>query len=153
MSIGAADILGTLLSHAKVIGSIEAARLGEFKSAPPSGVCFAVWVENLGTAPGGHGLATTTGMLSFTARLYKRLKMDKGDDDAELKLTRAADLYLDRLNGDLTLGAIARNVDMLGEMGEPMQWDFGYLQIDSDIHRTADLPGRVIVNDAWTQAE
>lgn len=152
MSVDAAGVLRKLVDHAKLSGvKFEVARLGEFKSAPPNGLCFALWVEDLGSAPAGSGLATTTALMRCTARLYMPLTY-RPEEDIEIRPAAAADAYLTRLNGDLTLGGTVRNIDILAEMAEQPVWRFGHANIDNKLFRIADLPIGVIFNDAWEQS-
>lgn len=150
MTVNATGVLTALLDYAKALGVFEVARLTEFKSAPPNGLCFALWAQQLGSAPTGSGLASTTALLQATAQIYFPA-FQKPEDDAELKVIGAADGYLDRISGGFTLGGLVRNVDLLGEMGEPLRWEFGYINIDNKISRTAVLQIRAVFNDAWTQ--
>lgn len=154
MSFGAGAVLTALLDHARNLGGFERARVGEFKAAPGPGLSFAVWAGTLGSSPEGSGLATTTGLFQASARLY--YPMVGREDDvapaAEVLMTDAADGYLGRLNGDLTLGGLVRDVDVLGMDGVVLEWQFGYTTIDNTLHRIADLPVRAVKNDAWTQA-
>lgn len=150
MTVGAATALTRLLNHAKATGVFEVARLGEFKQTPPNGLCFAVWSQNLGSAPMGSGLADTAALMKSTARIYMPLSY-RPESDIELKTVDAADLYLGRLNGDLTLGGACRNIDILSEMADQLTWDFGHANIDNKLFRIADLPIGVIFNSAWTQ--
>lgn len=142
-------VLTALLDHALATGLFEVAMIGEFISAPPSGLCFAVWADNLGSAPGG-GLSTTNAVLALTARIYFPA-LHNPRSEIEIHVTRAASAYLGRLNGAFTLGGQARNVDILGELGDPLLWNFGHATIDSKPSRIADLPIRVIFNDTWEQ--
>lgn len=152
MVVDAAGALGRLRDHARAIKTVtfEVARIGEFKQAPPNGLCFAVWVQRLGSAPMGSGLAATSALLRCTARIYMPLTY-RPEEDVELKPLAAADGYLERLNGDLTLGGLARNIDILAEMSDQPEWDFGHANIDNKLFRIADLPIGVIFNNAWEQ--
>lgn len=149
--VGAGTALLGLHSAAKRLGVFEVARVGEFRSAPPNGVCFAVWAQELGSGVGG-GLATTAPLLSATARIYAP-GMRKPEQDLETEVLNAADLYLGALNGAFTLGGSARNVDILGEQGDPLKWQFGHIVIDNKISRIADLQVHVVLRSEWTQAE
>lgn len=151
MSLGAGAILTAQLDHAKAIGVFEVARLGEFKTAPPAGLTFSLWTQNLGAAPDGSGLASTTAILHTTARVMIPMTT-KPEDTAEVKIVSAADAYMARLSGDFTLGGLVRNVDLLAQMGEPMRWAFGYILIDQKMMRIADLEIYVVLNDLWEQA-
>lgn len=151
MSAGAGAVLTAMLNLAKGLGVFEVARLTEFKSAPPQGLCFALWVQQLGAAPTGSGLDSTTAVLQATARIYIQM-FTKPEELVEVRITDAADAYMGALSGSFTLGGLARNVDLLGEMGEPMIWTYGYVTIGSTMYRIADLPINVVINDVWTQA-
>jgi len=151
-TVGAGDVLRELHNIAKRLGVFAVARVGEFRNAPPNGVCFAVWAEQLGAAATGHGLASTTPLFQGTARLYVP-GFRKPDDDLEVELLTAADLYLGALSGGFSLRGLARNVDLLGEQGEPLNWKFGHINIDNKISRMADMSINVVLKNEWTQAE
>lgn len=150
MTVGADVVLGRLRDHAKILGLFEVARIGEFKSAPPGGLTFAVWSQRLGSSPVGSGLATTAALLQVTCRIYMPLT-HRPEDEIETKPVAAADAYLGRINGAFTLGGAARNVDLLGEAGELPMWEMGHANIDNKLFRIADLNLRIIFNDSWTQ--
>lgn len=152
MSVNASTALRRLRDHAKLsIKGFEVARLGEFKSAPPNGLCFALWPQRLGSSPVGSGLASTNALLRCTARIYLSLTY-RPEEDIEIKVTDAADQYLGRINGDYTLGGAVRNVDILGEAGDLPSWEYGHANIDNKLFRIADLNMNVIFNDSWEQA-
>lgn len=151
MSVGALAILTAQLDHAKALGSFEVARIGEFKSMPPLGLTFSVWSQELGAAPSGSGLASTTAILHTTARVMISMTA-KPEDSAEVRIVEAADAYMARLSADFTLGGLVRNIDLLGEMGERMRWQFGYILIDKLMLRIADLQIYTVLNDLWEQA-
>lgn len=151
----APDVGGALYrlrDHARALGVFEVARTGEFKSAPPKALCFAVWVQRFGSSPVGSGLASTNALLRCTARIYFPM-LHKPEDEIEPKVFGAAGLYLGRINGDYTLGGLVRNVDILGETGGELAWEGGYVDIDNNKSRIADLNMNVIFNDSWTQSE
>jgi hypothetical protein len=151
MSVDIEGTLTRLLNHAKALGVFEVARLTEFKSAPPNGLCFALWIQRLGPAPAGSGLAATSALLRCTARIYMPM-LYRPESDIEPKVFGAASGYLGRLNGDLTLGQTVRNIDVLAEMADQPVWEGGYANIDNKLYRIADLPIGVIYNDSWEQS-
>lgn len=151
MALGASAILTALLDHAHATGMFNVVRAAEFKSSPPSGLCFALWAQSLGPAPTGSGLASTTALMHCTAQIHYPA-FATPEEDVDLKVVGAADAYMGRLHGDFTLGGLARNADLLGEMGEPMEWTFGYLNVDNKVSRIAVLQIYIVINDLWTQA-
>ena len=150
MSVDVTGTLRRLLDHAKVLGVFEVARLTEFKSAPPNGLCFALWVQRLGVSPVGSGLASSNALLRCTARIYFPM-LHRPESDIEPKVFGAAGAYLERINGDYTLGGTVRDVDLLGEAGDVPTWEGGYANIDNKLSRIADLNMNVIYNNSWEQ--
>jgi hypothetical protein len=149
--VGAGAVLATLANHARLTGSFEVIRVGEFKTPPPNGLSFAVWMQTLGVAPTGSGLAATTALLHATARIHLPM-LYQPEDGIEVLVADAADAYMGRLHGAFTLGGLVRDVDLLGEMGEPMLWQYGYITIGQAIYRIAELQIYAVLNDVWTQA-
>lgn len=150
MSVDVSGALRRLLDHAKVLGVFEVARLTEFKQAPPNGLCFALWVQRLGSSPVGSGLASTNASLACTARIYFPMT-HRPEDEIETRVFGAADGYLGRLNGGYTLGGLVRNIDILNEAGGDMAWEGGYANIDNKLYRIAELNMNVIFNNSWEQ--
>lgn len=150
MSAGVGTILKRLLSHARLSGKPERARISEYKTPPGDGLSFAVWLQGLGSAPDAGGLGVTAALLHVTTRWYMPM-LHRPEEDIEIKIGDAADAYLARLNVDYGLGGAVRNVDILGEFGDPLAWSFGYVMIDKTMYRIADLPLMMVINDVWTQ--
>ncbi len=150
MSANASAILVALRDHARAIGVFDVVRVAEFKSEPPNGLCLGLWMQQLGVSPGAGGLAVSSALLQATAQIYYPA-FSTPEEDIDLKVTNAADLYLGRLNGDVTLGGLVRNIDILGEFDEPIAWIYGYVTIGQKVSRTATLPINAVINDAWTQ--
>jgi hypothetical protein len=151
MSVDVEGTITRLVNHAKMLGAFEVARATEFKSAPPNALCFALWVQRLGSSPVGSGLSSTNAALQVTARIYFPMT-HKPEAEIEGKVFGAAGGYLGRINGDYTLGGTVRNVDILGEVGDVLAWQGGYLAIDNKVSRIADLNMNVIFNNSWEQA-
>lgn len=145
-------VLTTLLDYAREQGVYEVVRLTEFTTPPPSGLCFALWAEALGTTQTGTGLASTNALVRCMARIYYPA-FGKDSATHEVRMINAASGYLGKLNGGFTLGGTVRNVDILGETGELPEWEFGHAGIDNKISRIADLSIRAVLNDVWIQGE
>lgn len=150
MSVDVTGALRKLLDHAKILGVFEVARLTEFKSAPPNALCFALWVQRLGSSPVGSGLSSTNALLRATARIYFPMT-HRPEDEIETRVFSAAAGYLGRINADFTLDGTVRDVDLLGEVGDVPTWEGGHVNIDGKIFRVADLNMNVIMNDSWEQ--
>jgi len=151
MSLPIREVFSALVTHGRATGKMTAVVIGEYMNPPPDGLVMAVFLRPFGVALTGHGLAATSGHIGLTIRLYHPA-LCKPISDREIKIAEGADALLRRLNADLDLGGLVRNLDILGEMGEVATWTPGYVTIDAKVSRIADLQLNMIVNDVWPQA-
>ena len=151
MAIDATGILDAVVSHALASGFFDRVNTHEPKSAPPSGLTCAIWVQSIGPVPLGSGLASTTGRLGLQVRLYTSMTAEP-QDAIDPGLMRAVDGLLAAYSGDFELGGLVRNVDLLGAYGDPLSARAGYLNVDGKLMRIMDITLPLIVNDLWTQA-
>lgn len=151
MSLNTAGLFSALSSHAQTLGVFDRVDGHEPMNAPGRGLTCAFWFVRLSPFPAGSGLAATSGLVVFTARIYKpnTLPQDTVDPD----VLHAADLLLGAYSGDFELGGLVRNVDLLGQSGQQLSAAAGWLQIDaSTTYRTVDITIPLVVNDLWSQS-
>lgn len=151
MSLGTSAILAAVISHAKATGKAERVLTHEPKSAPGNGITVAVWVQSLRPVAGASGLASTTARLELSVRVYTNF-IAKPEDAIDTRLLDAVDQLMAAYSGDFELGGLIRNVDLLGEHGDPLSADAGYLEQDSKLYRVMVITLPLIVNDLWSQA-
>jgi hypothetical protein len=149
VSLSAAAILAAVVSHAQASGKAERVLAHEPKSAPGNGITVAIWVQNLRPAS-TSGLDATTVRLELSARAYLSMLADP-QDLIDVQLLGVVDAFMEALSGDFTLGGLVRQVDLLGEHGDPLSMDAGYLEQDGKLfrHMTITLP---LIVDLWSQA-
>lgn len=145
-------ITDALISHAKALGRFAAVNGMEPKSAPGTKMTMGIWGQFIGPAIGASGLAATTARLVWNGRIYQNALMQP-EDAIDPKVIGAASAYIARLTGDLSLGGLCRQIDLLGQFGPPLQAEAGYIPQDNKWFRVYTLTIPVIVNDAWGQAE
>lgn len=150
MSLGTKAILAAVISHAKGSGRFERVLTHEPKSAPGNGLSVAVWVQSLRPTD-GSGLTSTTARLELSVRVYTNMLADP-QDAIDARLLDAVDALMAAYSGDFTLGGLIRNVDLLGEHGDSLSADAGYLEQDSKLYRVTVITLPLIVNDLWAQA-
>ena len=149
MSLSTSAILAAVISHAKGAGRFERVLTHEPKSAPGNGLTVAVWAQSL--RPVVSGLASTCARLELSVRVYTNM-LAKPEDDIDRRLLDVVDLLMGAYSGDFTLGGLVRNVDLLGEHGEPLSADAGYLEQDNRLYRVMVITLPLIVNDLWSQS-
>lgn len=144
-------ILDAIQSHALASGYFDTVNGAEPKSPPPaSGVTAAVWVQQIGPAAGGSGLISTSVRLAFTVRLYTGMLNDPADA-IDPALMDALDALMAAYSGDFDLGGLVREVDLLGQFGDPLGAQAGYINEQGNEYRVMDIRLPVIVNDLWLQ--
>lgn len=144
------SIIDRLVSHAQTLGLFERVNQHEPKNAPGNGLSYALWVQSLIPLPGASGLATTTGRLEVTGRIYTSMTQQP-PDMIDPNMTDALDKLINQYSGDFDLGGTVKHIDLLGEHGEPLQGNAGYLNIDNKILRVITVTIPIIVNDIWVQ--
>lgn len=150
MALDITTILDAIQSHALASGYFETVNGAEPKSPPGNGITAAVWVENIGPAAGGSGLAATSTRLAFFVRLYTPMMQDPADA-IDPNLMTALDALLAAYSGDFTLGGLVREVDLLGQFGDALSARAGYLVESGTEYRVMTITLPVVVNDLWEQ--
>lgn len=151
MALDTGPIRDAITSHAKATGRFERVTGHEMKAAPGSGLTCEVWRQRTRATAQSSGLAVTSARVEFTARIRSGM-LAEPQDEIDPNQDAAADALLTALVGDFTLGGTVRSIDMLGETGEPLGLQAGYLEQDHKLYRVIDLTVPVTVNDCWTQA-
>lgn len=141
-------LLDAIASAAMSNGWCQSAETFEPKSAPMSDFHFAVVMMN--ATPYHSGLTSTTFRIELACRIYvSMLREPQASIDPDI--TAAAWDLIQSYSAGFTLGGLVRNVDLLGESGEPLDLKFGYIGIDKRLYRIAEITLPVIVSDVFTQ--
>lgn len=151
MSLDIRGVLDAIQSHALASGYFTEVNGNEPKSPPDtSGLTCAVWVEEIGPARGGSSLVSTSVRLCFYVRLYTGMLTEPADA-IDPNLMTALDALMAAYSGDFTLEGIVRQVDLLGQFGDPLGARAGYLLEGGTEFRVMTITLPVIVNDLWDQ--
>lgn len=150
MSLDITTILNTVQDHALTSGYFTRVNGHEPKSAPDTGLTCAVWVEQIGPARGGSGLAATSTRLALNVRLYTPM-LSEPEDAIDPNLMTALDALMAAYSGDFTLGGLVREVDLLGTYGDPLSARAGYLTTSGAEYRVVTITLPLVVSDLWEQ--
>jgi len=143
-------IVDALTSHALTTGQFERVNGHEPKSAPHTGVSYALWVDTIDPIV-GSGLAETSGRVAFMARVYTNMTQEP-QDGIDPAIMTAIDVMMTEYSGDFELGGNVRHVDLLGIYGPPLSAKAGYIEQDKRLFRVMTLIIPLIINDIWSQA-
>ncbi len=143
-------IYDAVVGHHRATGRYEHVVGHEPKSAPDDALTGAIWVRRIRPIALASGLDASSAILTLMSRTYHNMLVDPMDEiDPAIALT-VVDV-MTRLHGDLTLGGLARNIDVLGQFGEAFAAQDGYIGQDGRIYRVMDLTIPVVVNDVFPQ--
>lgn len=145
------NLYKAMVDEALATGLFKTVNMHEPKNAPSSDLHCAIYASYIGPCPGQSGLAITTGLLRFNARIYKSF-ITKPEDDIDPAITWATLELMNKFSNDFTLGGIVREVDLLGQSGSKLEAVAGYLTIDNKLYRVMTLNVPIIVNDLWVEA-
>jgi hypothetical protein len=145
------NIYDKLISHASKVGVFETVNSHEPKSGLTNGMHGAIWVQTIRPVA-TSGLASTSGVVSFRVRGYLNM-LSQPYDAIDPDLMTAMVTLMAEYSGDFNFGSVGgvRNLDLLGQSGESLSWQAGYVEIDRHMYRCIDLTVPVIVNDMWGQ--
>jgi hypothetical protein len=150
MSLNTAGLFNALASHAASLGIFDRVNNHEPANAPGNGLSYSLHWVRIAPVPTHSGLASTTGVVPFLGRIYRPAAQPS--DEVDIEVLGATDALLAVYSADFTLGGLVRNVDLLGQTGNQLSAQAGWLLIDAIQHRTSDITIPLIVNDLWTQA-
>jgi hypothetical protein len=146
------SLVDHLVSTALELGVFRSVNYHEPKSSPGSGLRLALWAQSIEPIAGASGLASTSGYVVANARAYGNM-LAKPEDDVDPRIMTAMTTLIGGYSADFTLGGTIRNVDLLGEYGQKLEAQAGYITIASAMYRIMTLTIPCIVNDMWTQVE
>ncbi len=141
-----------MISHALSTGLFEACNGHEPKSAPTTkGLSAAVWLDRIEPAALASGLQATTARVVANVRIYTSM-LAEPQDAIDPTLAYAVDVLMGAYSGDFTLNGAVRNVDLLGQTGQGMFAQAGYLEQDHKMFRVMTIFVPMIINDVWGQS-
>lgn len=144
------DIFDAVISDVQRTGYFQKVNGHEPKRAPNTGLTAAVWIQSIEPIALMSGLASTSGRIVFTVRIYSNMLKDPQDaiDPAVMK---AVSNIMRRYHDDFDFEGAIRNIDLLGAFGISLSGQAGYLEIDKKEFRIFDITVPCLVNDMWPQ--
>ena len=143
-------IMDSMVSHALSLGVFSAVNEHEPKSQMGNAMTCAIWCDRIGPASGLSGLASTTGLLTFMARIYLPA-LQQPYDMIDANMIVATSRLIGAYTADFTFSDRLYAVDLQGMTGQPLEGRAGYLTQDSKLYRVMTITVPLIVNDVWEQ--
>lgn len=143
-------ILDAIVSDAQMSGYFDMVNTHEPKRKPGTGLTAAVWCDRIECVGAASGLSVTSARVVFMLRIYSNM-LQEPQDYIDPELMRATSNLIRRYHDDFDFAGAIRNVDLLGQYGQGLFAQAGYLLIDNALFRVMDLAIPCIVNDVWPQ--
>lgn len=143
-------LISNVVSHAMELGTFRSVNSHEPKSAPGSGLRYAVWADSIVPLGGASGLAMTSGEVVLNGRIYGNM-LAKPEDEVDPRIITAVTTLIGAYSGDFDFGETVRNVDLLGSFGPKLSAQAGYITIAGSMYRVMTITLPVIINDMWSQ--
>ena len=148
MAVDAAGLFAALSSHAASLGIFDVVNEHESANPPGNGITCGIWFVRLGPAM-SSGLSSTSGVVTFMARVYKPDTLPQ--DSVDREILPAASELIATYAAHFTLGGLVRQVDLRGQTGTPLSAQAGWLP-GEPVYRTVDITIPLIVNDLFPEA-
>lgn len=146
------NLVSSVVSISMQTGVFRRVNFHESKSAPGNGLNNDVWVQSIEPIAEASGLAATSGYVVVNSRILGNM-LQKPEDRIDPRLMTAATTLIGAYSADFTLGGTVRNIDLLGEYGEKLRGQAGYLQVDGSMYRIFDITIPCVLNDMWAQSD
>lgn len=150
--LDAVGIFNALASHAATLGIFDTVTNHEAINAPGHGLHYEIWAGPIGPARGDSGLDITSARVIMMGRV-KCSVMREPRDQIETDLLYAVDRLMAEYTGAFQLGLPGvRAIDLMGIEGIALEARPGWINLDNQSYRVADITIPIIVNDTWVQS-
>jgi hypothetical protein len=136
--------LQAIASFAETHPEIAHAMIGEPRHPPLEGIVAAIFMDGARTPE--SVLDATIRVYDVTIRLY--LSFLEDGTATEIAMSDAVSLLMSDLEADTDLNDTVRHVDVAGIYGRSLGAEWGYLDVDGVMFRTADIVVPLIVDQA-----
>ncbi len=145
------SLFDQVVSYVQASGLFDRVNQFEPKASPGSGLSAMVWVQSIDPEQAASGLASTSGRVVLNIRVFTNM-LAEPPDAIDPNVLTAVTTLIGTFSGDLHLGSTVRNVDLLGETGESLSAQAGYLNLDGTLYRVMTLVVPIVINDMWSQS-
>lgn len=149
------NLFDLVQSKALATGYFDAVNTVEPKAAPRNDVTCAIWINSIGPVK-TSGLALTSVMVEFNARIYTNMLQDP-QDMIDPNMLTATSALLNAYSDDFELidpqtgQPTVREIDLLGAYGPGLSAQAGYISISGQLNRVMTVTIPVVINDAYAQ--
>lgn len=153
MNFGEAEIralFSQVTSKAEALGAFDRVSGHEPLSKPGTGLSYAVTGAVI-RAITSSGLASVSGVVTLSSRIYIG-RSHKPEDGIDPKIIAAGCLLMGAFAGGFTFGGTVREVDLLGQFGQPLECRLGWMEQEGQLFRVGEMPIPVVVDDMFTEA-
>lgn len=141
------EITARCVSFVAGLGVVEDVNGGDIRHMIGGGLKAGIFVSDLTTIQ-SSGLDSVSVRLEQTIRLYERLQVEPSDV-LDVETLKAVDAILNAFVENFEIDGIVRQVDVLGAHGQPLRARPGFLTVQEQECRIADVIVPLICDDVW----
>lgn len=144
----ATALFSALTSHAQKLGLFDRVGQHEPVNAPGNGLSCSITLGDITPDPASSGLNMTTGRIVFQVRVWNTLMLNQSAlDPVDPLVLGAVCVLLNEYGGNLTLGGLVRNIDVMGVRARAAY----VADFEGKAFRVVDVTVPVVVNDMFNQ--
>jgi hypothetical protein len=144
------QIIDAIASQIMTLGVFDQVNAHDPVSPPGDGITAAVWVQKIKPVGAASGLDAASLLFVVNVRVYM-LARTEPIDLVDPLMTGAVDQAMSTIADGFTLGALVRNVDLLGQYGVDFDAQYGYVTMSGSVYRAATITIPTVINDVWTE--
>lgn len=148
------QLYAALGDQARTLGVFDTVNGAEPDNPPGRGLSCSIMLGPLGPLPRASGLAATSTLIEFTARIeVPRSKKDPEQTDRDLLYAclQLMGAYSAGFQLDAAAAAAVRNIDLLGAYGPGLSMKPGWITAGEVPYRMADISLPIVLNDTFAQ--
>jgi hypothetical protein len=143
-------LVDAVASYAATTGEFDTVNTHEPKAKPGTGVTCSIWVDEILPLAAASGLAAVTGLVTMAMRVQRPFLAHQLDQIDPL-IMRATAALMTVFAGGFTMGAVVRNVDLLGQHSQGLRSKAGYVNQDGTVYRVMDCSLPLVINDLFSE--
>lgn len=139
------------VSFVSKLGFCDSVNTSEPLNPPGTGIICGIWVDSIRPCE-SSGLDSVSVRLVLNVRLYTSL-ITIPSDVIDPNLLTATSGVMNELANNFDVSALARQIDIFGSYGQPMEAQAGYLaQQGGVVNRVMTITLPIIINDVWAES-
>jgi len=142
-------LVDAVASVALATGCFDTVNTHEPKAPPGTGMTCSIWTSDIRPV-GSSGLNAVSGLIELTMRIQTPALQEPADQ-IDPSVMQTVGTLMAAFGAGFTLGAIVREVDLIGQHSQGQRAKPGYVDQNGTVYRVFDVMLPLIVNDLYPE--